>query len=112
MLDAPTKRRPSASSSTFSLILCVLAATVVSHGLGWSSVLSPGPLLPAEADTKTPAAAALRNASSTGSITEDSEPLPIEKLMTSTPSLTASSTPCARSLVAHPSPATPVQQTL
>ena len=35
------------------------AATGVSHGLVWPTVEAPGPLLPAEVATKTPAAAAL-----------------------------------------------------
>src|SRR5215207_1699658 len=63
---------------------CVLAATVVSHGLLCATL--PGPLvspeLPAEAATKTPAAAALRNAISVGSTTYWLEP-EIEKLITS-----------------------------
>ena len=33
----------------------VLAATVVTHGPRWSVVSAPGPELPAEAATKTPA---------------------------------------------------------
>ena len=53
---------------------CVLAATVVSHGELCATVEAPGPLLPAEVATKTPAAAALRNASSTGSTTKVREP--------------------------------------
>ena len=44
---------------------CVLAATVVIHGLGCATVEAPGPLLPAEALTYTPAAAANRNETST-----------------------------------------------
>ena len=48
----------------------VLAATVVSHGATWSRVDAPGPLLPAEVETKMPAAAAARNAWSTGSSSE------------------------------------------
>jgi hypothetical protein len=47
--------------------LCVPAATVVIHGLGWATVPVVGPLLPAEAETKTPAFAANRNAISAGS---------------------------------------------
>jgi hypothetical protein len=46
--------------------LCVPAATVVTHGLGWATV-KKSPSLPAEADTKMPDAAALRNAISAGS---------------------------------------------
>jgi hypothetical protein len=49
------------------LRLCVPAATVVIHGDGWATVETPGPSLPADAATKTPASAALRNAISTGS---------------------------------------------
>ena len=45
----------------------VLAATVVSHGATWSRVDGPGPLLPAEVETKMPAEAADRKARSTGS---------------------------------------------
>src|SRR5918997_2945087 len=48
----------------------VLAATVVSQGATCSRVDGPGPLLPAEADTKMPPAAADRNAWSTGSYSE------------------------------------------
>ena len=48
--------------------LCVEAATVVTHGPRWSVVLAPGPELPADAATKTPAAYASRKASSTGSL--------------------------------------------
>ena len=70
------------------LRLCVPAATVVSHGLGCATVLVVGPLLPAEAATNTPASAAYRNATSTGSRKLVAVPL-IEKLMTSTPSATA-----------------------
>ena len=47
----------------------VLAPTVVTHGLAWPTVGAPGPRLPAEAATKTPAAVAWRNASSTESVT-------------------------------------------
>ena len=46
---------------------CVLAATVVSHGPVWATVEAPGPSLPADAATNTPARAANRNAISTGS---------------------------------------------
>ena len=40
--------------------LCVPAATVVSQGPGWATVLVVGPLLPAEQATNTPASAANR----------------------------------------------------
>ena len=66
----------------------VPAATVVSHGMALSIVVGSGPLLPAAAETKTPEAAALRNESS--SKPNVSTLSPTEKLMTSTPSLTAS----------------------
>ena len=78
----------------------VLAATVVSHGDGWSRVDGPGPELPAEAETKMPAAAALKKASSPGSTTE-SLPL-IEKLITSTPSRIACSMASRMSLLKQP----------
>ena len=42
------------------------AATVVYHGEAWSAVEAPGPELPALTATKTPAAAALKNAMSSG----------------------------------------------
>jgi hypothetical protein len=45
----------------------VPAATVVSHGELCATVLASGPELPADAETKMPAVAALRNATSTGS---------------------------------------------
>ena len=45
--------------------LCVPAAVVVIHGLGCATVAAVGPLLPAEALTYTPAAAANRNETST-----------------------------------------------
>ena len=68
--------------------LCVEAATVVTHGDRWLTVPAPGPSLPAEAATNTPAAYASRNASSTGSVSGVVPP-EIEKLITLTPSLTA-----------------------
>jgi hypothetical protein len=49
------------------LRLCVPAATVVVHGLGWATVPVVGPLFPADSLTKMPASAANRNAISTGS---------------------------------------------
>ncbi len=63
---------------------------MVSQGLLWATVEAVGPLLPAEAATKTPASAAPAKAISTGSTTVSVAP-EIEKLMTSTPSRTASS---------------------
>ena len=73
----------------------VEAATVVTHGDRWLAVPAPGPSLPAEADTKTPAAYASRKASSTGSV-NGSVPPEIEKLMTSTPSRIACPTAARR----------------
>src|ERR687886_630976 len=45
----------------------VVAATVVSHGAWCSTEVAAGPLLPADADTNTPAAAACRKARSSRS---------------------------------------------
>ena len=69
----------------------VLAATVMSQGLGCATVLASGPELPAEAATNTPAAAAPKNAYSTASTVVVVEP-EIEKLMTLTPSMVRYST--------------------
>ena len=60
--DAPGKLAPSITAEPWPTRSCVSAATVVIHGLGCATVDAPGPLLPAEAETKTPASAALRNA--------------------------------------------------
>src|SRR3954471_20193070 len=68
--------------------LCVPAAVVVIHGLGCATVAAVGPLLPAEALTHTPAAAAFRNASSTLFVNAVVVP-EIEELIASTPSSTA-----------------------
>src|SRR5262245_35267324 len=76
--------------------VCVDAATDVTHGDKWFTVPAPGPSFPADADTKTPAAYASRNASSTGSL-NGSVPPDIEKLMTSTPSSMACPTAAAES---------------
>src|SRR5688500_7881782 len=109
--DAPPYDEPLPSVSVASAAReCVLAATVVSQGLGWATVEAPGPLLPAEAATKTPAFDAKRNATSTGSRKFVLVPL-IEKLITSTPSATAWSMAATLSELAHP-PASPFQQTL
>ena len=67
----------------------MLAATVVSHGELCATVLAPGPLLPADAATKTPASAANMKLISTGSLTSSVAP-ENDRLMTSTPSDTAS----------------------
>src|SRR5699024_6904874 len=58
------------------------------HGPVWAAVDAPGPELPADAATNTPALVASRKARSTGSCQGLSEP-EIEKLITSTPSVTA-----------------------
>src|SRR6266516_3061755 len=68
--------------------LCVPAAVVMIHGLACATVAAVGPLLPADALTHTPAAAAFRNASSTLFVNDVVEP-EIEKLIASTPSVTA-----------------------
>src|SRR5690606_3652764 len=81
---------------------CVEAATVVTHGETWLTVAAPGPSLPAEAATNTPAAYASRNASSTGSV-NGLLPPEMEKWMTSTPSSTAWATACAMSEGKQPS---------
>ncbi len=76
-----TRRRsgsPLPSSTTWNARRNVDAATVVTHGAGWSSVLAPGPLLPAELATKTPAFDAPRKAWATESSTDDSLEPPIE----------------------------------
>jgi hypothetical protein len=68
-------------------------------------VLAVGPLLPAAAATNTPASAALKNATSTTFVKKVLVP-PIEKLMTSTPSITAWSIAATLSELKHvPSPA-------
>ena len=87
------------------------AATVVSQGLGWATVDAVGPLLPAEAATNTPASAANRNATSTGSRKFVDVPL-IEKLMTSTPSATAWSIAATESELKQPPTPSGPQHTL
>ena len=90
----------------------MLAAVEVTHGLGCATVEAPGPSLPADVATKTPASAANRNATSTGSRKFVREPL-IEKLITSTPSSTAWSIAATLSELAQPpSEPTSSQQTL
>ena len=55
--------------------LCVPAATVVIHGLGWFTEPNRGaPLFPAEAATYTPASAANRNATSVMFVNADVVP--------------------------------------
>ena len=66
---APLYFWPLPSTTVFSKLACVEAATVVSHGLLCATVEAVGPLLPAEVATKTFAAAAPRNANSTASTT-------------------------------------------
>ena len=69
MIEAPRYLVPSENSAVpCSSLLNVLAATVVSHGAPWFTVLAVGPELPAEAATKTPADAAERKARATGSV--------------------------------------------
>src|SRR5215217_409426 len=68
MIEAPRYSEPSETLTVPSSSLGkVDAATVVSHGAAWLTVETVGPELPAEAETKTPAAAAFRKASATGS---------------------------------------------
>src|SRR5215217_7201614 len=68
MMEAPRYSEPSETLTVPSSSLGkVEAATVVSHGAAWLTVETVGPELPAEAETKTPAAAAFRKASATGS---------------------------------------------
>ena len=76
----------------------VPAATDISHGVLCATVEAPGPSLPAEVETKTPAWAAPKNASSTAS-TELLRLPEMEKLMTSAPSVVASSIACTLSEV-------------
>ena len=64
-------------------------------------MLAPGPVLPADIATKTPAAAALNAATSTTLRKAVVVPL-IEKLITSTPSATAWSSAAALSAVKQP----------
>src|SRR5262245_172705 len=52
VVDAPTYDTPVPSSTAWNARRNVAAATVVTHGAGWSNVLAPGPLLPAEFATK------------------------------------------------------------
>ena len=61
-------------------------------------VFAPGPEFPADAETNTPAAAALKNATETGSSTVVLLP-EMEKLRTSTPSETAASMASTMALV-------------
>ena len=114
VVEAPTYRAPLPSSTAWKARRNVAAATVVTHGAGWSRVLAPGPLLPAEFATKTPALDAARNAIATESRTEDSDEPPIEKLRMSTPSRTASLIAATLSELKHPAamPGLPVQHTL
>ena len=76
----------------------VPAATDISHGVLCATVDAPGPSLPAEVDTNTPAWAAPKNAASTAS-TELVRLPEIEKLITSAPSVVASSMACTLSEV-------------
>ena len=65
--ERPSYLTPSTVTEPRPVRLCVLAATVVSHGPGAATVPAPGPAFPAEAATNTPDAAALKNATITGS---------------------------------------------
>ena len=90
----------------------MLAAVEVSQGPGCATVEAPGPSFPADVATKTPASAANRKATSTGSRKFVREPL-IEKFRTSTPSSTAWSMAATLSeLLQPPSEPTSSQQTL
>ena len=75
MMLAPRNLLPSENST----VPCsswekLLAATVVTQGSPWFTVLASGPELPAEAATKIPAEAADRNARDTGSVVVDVVP--------------------------------------
>src|SRR3954468_3034987 len=64
-IEVPVKVAPLPSVIVSWNAVCVLAATVVSQGLGCATVETVGPLLPADAATNTPASSAKRNATST-----------------------------------------------
>src|SRR6476661_9240346 len=72
------------------------AATVVTHGAKCPVVPAPGPSLPADVATKTPALYASRKAISAGSV-YGSVPPEMEKLMTLAPSRIACWTAAAES---------------
>src|SRR6476469_3518553 len=75
MMLAPRNLVPSANSTVpWSSWEKLLAATVVTQGAPWLTVLAVGPELPAEAATKMPVDAAFRKATETGSMTEVAEP--------------------------------------
>src|SRR6478735_3366695 len=85
MTLAPANLLPSDSSAVPRRVLSnVEAATLVIQGPAWLTVEAVGPELPAEAATKIPAAAALRNARETASTVELLFP-EMEKFSTSTP---------------------------
>src|SRR5262245_27323508 len=104
-MDAPVNVAVSAPPVTVSVDenwrSWVDAAVLATHGERWLAVPAPGPSLPADVATNTPAAYASRNASSTGSVNGCSPP-EIEKLMTSTPSRIASPTAAAESAAKQP----------
>jgi hypothetical protein len=77
-MEPPAIFEPSASVTVASKFGMVVAATVVYQGDAWSRVDAPGPELPAEAETKTPAAAAPRNATSVAATTDVAAPPPME----------------------------------
>jgi hypothetical protein len=97
----PAAFSPLPSTSVAVSLGIVELATVVYQGDAWSAVEAPGPELPALAETKTPAMAAFRNATSNAVATDVAEPPPMEKLMTSTPSATAALIAASRSLEAQ-----------
>ena len=92
-----------ASSATVGRRLLVLAATAISHGAlaGWPIVCGAGPLLPADAATKTPAAWVPKKACWRGPDHGSDEPPPIEKLMTSTMSAVAASIAAISASIGH-----------
>ncbi|WBS00796.1 hypothetical protein OU994_21125 [Pseudoduganella sp. SL102] len=94
--EPPISVGPPGTASTAPVTLSwFVAATVASQGTACATGYI-GPSLPAEVATNTPAAAAPRNAWSTGS-SIDQVP-PIEKFSTSTPSATACSIAATESL--------------
>src|SRR5262245_36081445 len=79
VVDDPMYSSPLPSTSFCSAIQCVLAAVDTVHGVGHlPRVLAPGPLLPADVATKTPASAANMKATSTASKLPGSLEPPIE----------------------------------
>src|SRR5215831_10827996 len=81
---------------------CVSAATWRYHGAEWSSVKKFGPALPAAAAMAMPASRADRKASAIGSFHGKRSVPPIEKLITSTPSVIACSVASRIASSGHP----------